>query len=215
MAKVIGIMGESGSGKTTSMRNLDPTTTLYIDCDKKGLSWKGWREQYSVVNRNYFATDKPTEVISMLQRVNVQDDKKYIKTVIVDTINGIMIGDEMRRCKEKGYDKWQDLAKAVYDIIDISLTLRDDLTVIFIAHSQTEKTDSGEIFTRIKTNGQKLEKVVLESKMTTVLHAVVKDGQYIFETKANNSTCKTPLGAFELDEIENDIKIVLEALKDY
>ena len=215
MAKIIGIMGESGSGKTTGMRNLDPTTTLYIDCDKKGLSWKGWREQYSVVNKNYLATDKPTEVISMLQKVNIQDDKKHIKIVIVDTINGIMIADEMRRCKEKGYDKWQDLAKAVYDIIDISLTFRDDLTVIFIAHSQTEKTDSGEIFTRIKTNGQKLEKVVLESKMTTVLHAVVKDGQYIFETKANNSTCKTPLGAFELDEIENDIKIVLEALKDY
>ena len=57
MAKVIGIMGESGSGKTTSMRNLDPSTTFYIDCDKKGLSWKGWRKVYSVENKNYFATD--------------------------------------------------------------------------------------------------------------------------------------------------------------
>ena len=46
MSKVIGIMGESGSGKTTSMRNLDPKTTFYIDCDKKGLSWKEWRKQY-------------------------------------------------------------------------------------------------------------------------------------------------------------------------
>ena len=45
MAKVIGIIGESGSGKTTSCRNLDPKTTYYIDCDKKGLSWKGWRKQ--------------------------------------------------------------------------------------------------------------------------------------------------------------------------
>lgn len=215
MAKVIGIMGESGSGKTTSMRNLDPTTTLYIDCDKKGLSWKGWREQYSVDNKNYFVTDKPNEVIAMLQRVNVKEDKKHIKTVIIDTINGIMVADEMRRCKEKGYDKWQDLAKAVYDVIDISLTLREDLTIIFLAHSQTEKTDAGDVFTRIKTNGQKLEKVVLESKMTTVLHAVVKDGKYLFETKANNSTCKTPLDAFEEDEIENDINIVLEALKEY
>ena len=51
--------------------------------------------------------------------------------------------------------------------------------------------------------------------MTTVLHAVVKDGKHLFETKANNSTCKTPLGAFEEDEIENDINIVLEALKEY
>ena len=47
MANIIGIMGESGSGKTTSMRNLDPKTTYYIDCDKKGLSWRGWKQQYN------------------------------------------------------------------------------------------------------------------------------------------------------------------------
>lgn len=224
MAKIIGIMGESGSGKTTSMRNLDPRTTFYIDADKKGLSWRGWKEQYNIEKFNYIKTDDTVVILKTLNQINkgkakVKDgtelDLHHIKTVIVDTINGIMIADEMRRCKEKGYDKWQDLAKAVYDIIDISLTLRDDLTVIFIAHSQTERDESGNVFTRIKTNGKKLEKVSLESKMTTVLYAVCKDGQYIFETKANNSTCKTPLGAFELDEIENDIKIVLEALKEF
>lgn len=215
MAKVIGIMGESGSGKTTSMRNLNPTTTLYIDCDKKGLSWKGWREKYSITNKNYFATDKPNEIIKMLRKVNLKEDKKHIKTIIIDTINGIMVADEMRRSKEKGYDKWQDLATAVWQIIDEALSLREDLTVIFVAHSQTEYDDSGRLFTRIRTNGKKLEKIVLESKMTTVLYSVVKDGKYIFQTKANNSTCKTPLGAFEVDEIENDITKVLEALKDY
>ena len=47
MANIIGIMGESGAGKTTSMRNLDPKTTYYIDCDKKGLSWRGWKKQYN------------------------------------------------------------------------------------------------------------------------------------------------------------------------
>ena len=57
MSKVICIAGESGSGKTTSMRNLDPKTTYYIDCDKKGLSWKGWRKQYCEANKNYFQTD--------------------------------------------------------------------------------------------------------------------------------------------------------------
>lgn len=50
MSKVICIMGESGSGKTTSMRNLDPKSTYYIDADKKGLSWKGWRKQYNKEN---------------------------------------------------------------------------------------------------------------------------------------------------------------------
>ena len=51
MANIIGIMGESGAGKTTSMRNLDPKTTYYIDCDKKGLSWRGWKKQYNAEDR--------------------------------------------------------------------------------------------------------------------------------------------------------------------
>ena len=57
MAKIIGIMGESGAGKTTSMRNLDPTTTFYIDCDKKGLSWRGWKKQYNKESIIYYCTD--------------------------------------------------------------------------------------------------------------------------------------------------------------
>ena len=126
-----------------------------------------------------------------------------------------MVADEMRRAKEKGYDKWIDLSQSVWEIVDVPLSFRDDLTVIFIAHSQTVRDDYGNVFTNIKTNGKKLEKVVLESKMTTVLHSVCKEGKYIFYTKSNNSTCKTPMGAFEVDEIENDITIVLEALKEY
>lgn len=57
MSKVICIAGESGSGKTTSLRNLPPDQTYYIDCDKKGLSWKGWRDQYNKEKKNYKATD--------------------------------------------------------------------------------------------------------------------------------------------------------------
>ena len=126
-----------------------------------------------------------------------------------------MIGDEMRRFKEKGYDKWQDLAQSVYNIIDKANKLRDDLTVIFTAHTQTESDDNGYIFTRIKTNGKKLNKICLESKFTTVLLARKKGDQYIFETQANNSTAKSPMGAFETNEIENDIVKVIEALSEY
>ena len=92
-------MGESGTGKTTSMRNLNPKETFYIDCDKKGLSWKGWRKNYNSENKNYMATDFPATVLQLLQKCN---EKKEIKNVIVDTLNGIMVADEMRRSKEKG-----------------------------------------------------------------------------------------------------------------
>lgn len=215
MSKVIGIMGESGSGKTTAMRNLDPETTFYIDCDKKGLSWKGWRDQYSVEKKNYMVTDYVQVVQKVLTGISETEEAAHIKTVVIDTLNGLMVADEVRRMKEKGFDKWQDLAQCVWQLLDSLYSFRDDLTIIVLCHSQTQKEDDGYTFTRIKTSGKKLDKLNVESKLTTVLYALCKDGKYIFKTHADNSTAKTPLGAFEDDEIENDITKVLEALKDY
>ena len=63
----VAIMGESGSGKTTSCRNLDPSTTYYIDCDKKGLNWKGWRDQYNAAANNYKQTNFPSIVLGILK----------------------------------------------------------------------------------------------------------------------------------------------------
>lgn len=213
MAKIIGIMGESGSGKTTSMRNLDPATTYYIDCDKKGLSWRGWKKQYNAEAKNYFATDQQNLVLAVMQGIN--KERPNIKTIVIDTLNGIMVADEMRRSKEKGFDKWLDLAVSVYGIIDYALTMRDDITVIFVCHSQTVRDDSGYMFTSIKTNGQKLSKIGLETKFPIVLYAKCIDGQYLFETQANFSTAKTPMGLFEEKTIPNDIVNVLKALEDY
>lgn len=213
MSKVIGIMGESGSGKTTSMRNLDPKTTYYIDCDKKGLSWKGWRNQYNAKNNNYCCTD----YVQVVQQAicNISEKAPHVKVVVIDTLNGLMVADEVRRMKEKGFDKWQDLAQCVWSLLDSLYSFRDDLTIIVICHSQTQKEDDGYTFTRIKTSGKKLDKLNIESKLTTVLYAVCKDGKYIFKTHSDNSTTKTPMGAFEESEIDNDITIVLDALKDY
>lgn len=213
MAKVICIMGESGSGKTTSMRNLDPKTTYYIDSDRKGLSWRGWKKQYNADNNNYLCNDDPEKVKKMLG--NISEKGTHIKTVIIDTIGSIMVADEMRRSREKGYDKWLDLATCIWDMVDMAYLLRDDLTVIFIAHTQTERTDDGYVFTKIKTSGKKLDKICLESKFTTVLIAKCIDGEYVFETRAKNSTAKTPMGLFDTDTIPNDITIVIEALDNY
>ena len=213
MAKVICIAGESGSGKTTSMRNLDPATTYYIDADKKGLSWKGWREQYNTDKKNYLKCDDVNIVRNYIKSVAEKCPK--IKVIVVDTINGLMVADEMRRSKEKGYDKWVDIATCVWDLIVNCYDYRDDLTIVFTAHTQTETDESGYRFTRIQTSGKKLNKIVLESKFTTVLLAKCVDGKYLFETQANNSTAKSPMGAFDDFEIENDIVKVIDALKDF
>lgn len=219
MAKVIGIMGESGSGKTTAMRNLDPSTTMYIDSDKKGLNFKGWREKYNTEKKNYIATDSFSIVKGILERVDAEEQFKHVKTIVIDTLNGMMVAEEMRILTTQGGDKrsmWTDLAANGWDIINKALTLRDDLTVLILCHSETVSDDNGIVRTRIKTNGRKLEKLVLESKMTTVLWAVRKDDKYKLVLSADNVTCKAPLGAFDTDMLDdNDIVPVLKALEDY
>ena len=218
MSKVIGIMGESGAGKTTAMRNLPPDGTFYIDCDKKGLNWKGWRKQYNVDNKNYWSSDSFAVVSGILRKINDQENFRHIKYVVIDTINGLMVAEEMRILAMQSGDKrsaWSDLAQNGWALINQALELRDDLTVIILCHSETISDDNGIIRTRIKTNGRKLEKLVLESKMTTVIWAVRQDGKYKFILSADGSTCKVPLGSFDQDECENDIMIVLKALEEY
>ena len=209
MSKAILIIGPSGSGKTTSLRNLPPAETFYIDADGKGLSWKGWRQQYNAKAHNYYRTDDQAIVQALMDKID-KEQKQY-KYLVIDTLNGIMVADEMRRAKEKGYDKWMDLAQSIYGIVDTANKLRDDLTVIMLAHSQT--ADDG--FTSMLTNGRKLNKICLESKLTTVLLAKAVDGKYMFETHAHNSTAKTPMGAFDEDEIPNDIVEVIKALDEF
>ena len=218
MSVVIGCMGESGSGKTTAMRNLPPKETFYIDCDKKGLNWKGWRKQYSVENKNYFATDSFSTCKTLMEKVDKSENFRHIKYLVIDTINGMMVAEEMRILAMQGGDKrsaWTDLASNGWDIINKALALRDNLTVIILCHSETISDDNGIVKTRIKTNGRKLEKLVLESKMTTVVWAVRQDGKYKFILSADGSTCKVPMGSFDTDECDNDIMLVIKALEEY
>lgn len=214
-SRLIAIMGESGSGKTTAMRTLPPKETFYIDADLKGLSWRGWRQQYNKDLKNYLCSNDPNTVLRTLWAVN--NSMEHIHYIVIDTINGIMVADEMRRMGEKNYDKWADLAQSMWTIIDDALTMRDDLTIIFLAHSQTDRDDSGYMFTRIKTSGRKLDKIVLESKFTTVLLCKCVDGRHVFEVHADHSTAKTPLGAFgaEEKEVPNDIMEIIKRLEEF
>jgi len=213
MSRVICVCGESGSGKTTSLRSLDTKTTYIIDADRKGLSWKGWKSQYNKATKNYMQTSDVGKINTILAGIN--EKVPYVRVVAIDTLNTIMVDDEMARMKEKGYDKWQDMAQSVWDLVSNSHLLRDDLTIVFLAHTQTERDDSGYYFTRIKTSGKKLDKICLESKFTTVLITKCVDGKHIFETQSRNSTAKTPIGCFKEFEIPNDINEVIKKLEEY
>lgn len=213
MSKAILLMGESGAGKTTSMRNLPPEQTIYIDADGKGLAWRGWRNQYNKEAKNYVKTNKALDILSYMQVIS--EKRPNVKYLVIDTINSIMVADEMERMKDKGFDKWQDLAQSVYYIVTGANDLRDDLTVILLAHTQTDSDENGYMFTHVKTNGKKLNKIYLESFMPVVLLAKRKGEDYVFELHSNNSSAKTPMGAFEEQEIPNDILQVIKVLEEF
>jgi nitrogen regulatory protein PII-like uncharacterized protein len=202
-------MGQPGCGKTYSLRELDPKETFYIDADGKGLNWKGWRNQYNAKAKNYYKSDDPKTILKLLDDIN--ENAKTIKTVIVDTVNGCMIADEMRRMQEKGYDKWMDLAQSVYYIVKNSSLYRDDLVVVLMFHVQVEEDG----FQHILTNGRKLNKIQLETMLNNVFLAKRGDSGFVFETTAHNSTAKTYAGAFDKEEIPNNMKDVIEALKEF
>ena len=214
MSKLICVMGESGSGKTTAMRTLDPKTTYYVDCDGKGLAWEGWRKQYHSEAKNYTVSRDIPKITKLI--VDISEKKTETKTIVVDTLNTCMVDKEIKGMKENGYGKWIDLTQFVWDCIETAGKQRADLTIIFIMHSETVRDDFGYSFTRVKTNGRKLEKLVPESLFGTVLLAKKnEENRYVFETQSQNSTAKSPMGAFESFEIDNDMAMVLKALEDF
>ena len=212
MGKMLLVMGEQGSGKSFSLKNLPPKEHFYIDCDKKGMNYKGWRNDYNEEQKNYIKCNDGETIVNLLK--NISEKAKHIKYVSIDTINSIMIADELKRSKQKGFDKWDDMANIILQIIMAVPDLRDDLTVIFIGHTQT--SDDG--FTQLKTNGRKLNKIGVEGYFNTVLLAKcvnAENNEYVFETKANNSTARTPYEAFDTMTIPNDIVKVIEVIREY
>ena len=210
MAKMLLVMGEPASGKTVSLRNIPKNELYYIDCDKKGLNYKGWKEDFNKEKKNYCRTNDGESVAKILK--GVSDTREDIKYIAVDTINSIMIADEMKRSKDKNFDKWVDLASCIFNLINIVPDLRDDLTIIFIGHTQTD--DEG--FTRLLTNGKKLNKIGLEKYFDTVLIAKNMDGKYVFETTSPNSTARVPMGCYEGEQyIDNDLYEIIKELKEY
>lgn len=210
MSKMILVMGEPASGKTVSLRNIPKNELYYIDCDKKGLNYKGWKNDFNEEKKNYCRTNDGESVKKLLEGISTS--RKDIKYIAIDTINSIMIADEMVRMKGKNYNEWQDLAKCIFELIDVVPGLRDDLTVIFLGHTQTD--DEG--FTRLLTNGRKLNKIGLEKYFDTVLITKNMDGKYMFETTSSTSTARVPMGSYEGQQyIENDLYEVIKELKEF
>lgn len=203
------ILGESGSGKTTSLRNMDPANTLLIQVVKKPLPFrsKGW---------SYFSPENPTG------NIFVSDDwvtigtimrKTKRKVIVIDDFQYVLANEFMRRSDERGFDKFTEIAKHAWEIFNAANSLPDDVRVYLMSHTQT--TDQGDV--KIKTIGKLLdEKITPEGLFTIVLRTDVTDKDYFFRTKNNgHDTVKTPLGLFDSDRIPNDLAAVDAEISNY
>lgn len=226
MASKILIFGDTGSGKTGAGQYLDPDTTIWIDADGKGLSFTGWKAKYSLEKKNLVKTKDIEFIKTILLSANDPKHPTYkVKSILIDTVNGIMIEKEKAinyGSKGNGVrSQYLDLAMEILEIIELPDNLRDDLTVFFIGHiALVENVATGEIEKRLLTNGRKLEKLVLESKFTTVLLATVNrnaDGknEFKFETQKNKSTAKSPDGLFSEFLIEPNYEKIRVRLLEY
>lgn len=203
------VLGESGTGKSAAMRNLDPAATLLIQVVKKPLpfrasSW-GYRDKDHPTG-NIFVTDTAHQIIALMQ-------KTARKVIVLDDFQYVLANQYMRRTAETGYQKFTDIAKDAWEIINAASGLAEDVRVYILSHTTTN--DDG--LTKIKTIGKMLdEKITVEGLFTIVLRTLVVDQHYLFSTRNNGAdTVKSPMGLFADERIDNDLYAVDLAICDY
>lgn len=195
------IIGESGTGKSSSLRMFSPEETLLIQAVKKPLPFKsaGWKRLAPDVAGNIYVSDQSAKIIKAMQ-------KTTRKIIVLDDLQYVLANEFMRRSDERGFDKFTDIARHAWDIFNAASLLPDDVRVYVLMHSQSD--DFGR--TKAKTIGKLLdEKITIEGLFSIVLKTVVRDGQYFFSTKNNGSdTVKSPMGLLDEDLVDNDLAAI-------
>ncbi len=225
-AETIAIVGESGTGKSTSLRNLDPKETFIISTTGKPLPFRGYKKKYvplkiegKNVTGNYYVSSKWDQILKILQIIDKM--MPHIKQVIVDDFQYVLSYEFVDRATEVGYTKFSELAQHAMEILRYSEKMREDCKMIFLTHSE----NVGDIMNPkyvIKTVGKLLsEKVTLEGLFTYIFFTKVSEGddgrmQYKLITN-NDGTCiaKTSLGMFEELEIDNDLAEIIKIIDAY
>lgn len=224
MAEVALIMGPSGSGKSTSIRNLNPEETFIINTLGKTLPFKGSSKSYTVWDKernpkgNMIKNSNSSVVVKWLEHID--KNVPTIKNIIIEDNTHLSSMEYIRRIKENGWEKFNDIASNMVGIIDKAKSLRDDI-IVYILHHVKEEGDGilEDKTTKAMTLGKLVEEKMssYESFFTIVLLAQKKKTEsgieYGFLTNDANSTAKSPLGMFEETFIANDLSIVKEAIR--
>jgi len=201
------ILGQSGTGKSASLRNFNPEEVLLIKVVDKPLPFpsKTWKVK-TKEGGTVFTTDHYGHIIGALKNTKA-------KVIIIDDFQYLMSFEFMRRSGERGYDKFTDIANHAFSVFDEAAKLPNDVRVYILSHIATDEFGTE----KIKTIGKMLdEKITLEGLVTVCLKTVSQDGKYYFATQnSGRDTVKSPMGLFNDSLIDNDLKAVDTAICEY
>ena len=200
------ILGSSGTGKSTSLRNMDPAQTLLIQTINKPLpfrsnNWKSVKDGGNIV-----VSENSENIVHAMH-------KTTRPIVVIDDFQYLLVTEFMARAQEKGYEKFTQMALNYYNVLRTASGLAPEKRVYMLSH--TDVSESGQV--KAKTIGRLLdEKLTVEGMVSIVLRTLCISGQYVFATKNNGSdTTKSPIGMFESEHIDNDLKAVDDAIVGY
>ncbi len=211
MSNLIVVLGESGTGKSTSIRNLDHKETFIINVLSKPLPIRGYTKKYNTENKNFFESDNYGEILKYLRAINTR--RPDIKTIVIDDFSFLMNNEFMRRCREKGYDKFTEMGSNMFDILETCKTFRPDLICFIMCH--TEKDHAGII--KPKTVGKMTgDYVGIAERVSIVLHTQIVDMQYKFLTQNDGMhVAKSPMDMFPDLYIDNDLAAIRNTIDEY
>ena len=204
------LMGASGSGKSTSLRNLPAEETAIINITNKPMPFRN-KDNKKIVCLKDFNADSYDELYKQIIKA-IQGTKKRI--VVVDDSSYMMSFENFEKATNKGYDKFTTMAKNYYDLIKSAISCDGEKIVYIITHEEID--DVNQLY-RPKTIGKMLSnQLVIEGLFSIVLRSLYKNGEYIFQTQNDGtSVCKSPMDMFEQKEMPNDLYEVDKLIREY
>lgn len=222
MANTIFVIGESGTGKSTSIESLPSEQTFILNVINKELPFRGWKDKYKPLDKNkegnYYSSDNSKNLEKTLEWIS--NNRPDIKYIIIDDYVYTMSNEFMKRADEAGFKKFTEIGVNAWKLVNTAKSLREDLNIAFLTHSEEYMDINGIRKQKIKTVGKLVdEKVNLEGMVTCVLYTDVESttegNKYFFLTENRNNTGKTPKGMFEEAKIPNDLKLVFDKIEEY
>lgn len=219
-SKLIGIVGSTGTGKSTSIKHLNPEETYIINVAKKELPFKGSETLYNAEKKNYREVDDAVEITRLLQ--NISQKAPHIKNIVIEDSNYIMGFNIVARATEVGFTKFSIMARDMVALFQEARRLRDDLKVFYFTHPETIEEGGEIVGYKIKTAGKLIDnQILLEGLLTVCLYTFVeenKDGSVTYNFVTNRFRkfpAKSPDGMFTDIKIPNNLQLVADTVDEY